>query len=167
MKVHVHYEAAFEDLLRCRQIPYVSVDEARKAIFRDAKLKSFDFIVYSESRPNWLVDIKGRRFAARKGSPRAAWENWITQADLDGLRQWQQVFGDGFAALIVFAYWLDGPGAPPAELVHTFRDRQYVFAALPLSDYEQHARVRSPKWGTVNMPVRRFAERIRPLAQWL
>ena len=29
MKIHVHYEAAFEDLLRSRQIPYVSVDEAR------------------------------------------------------------------------------------------------------------------------------------------
>ncbi|MGH7178905.1 MAG: HYExAFE family protein, partial [Tepidisphaeraceae bacterium] len=45
----VHYEAAFEAFLRQRGIPYVAVDEAKKALFADAKLKSFDFVVYSKN----------------------------------------------------------------------------------------------------------------------
>ena len=58
----VHYEAAFEDYLRAKGLPYVGVDEKKKAIFRTAKLKSFDFIVYSETGLNLLIDVKGRKF---------------------------------------------------------------------------------------------------------
>jgi hypothetical protein len=193
VKDHVHYEAAFEDYLRVRQMPYVAVDEAKKAIFRDAKLKSFDFIVYSSGPINWLADVKGRRWATRARSRRPAWENWVTQADLDGLTQWEEVFGVGFRGLLVFAYWLDATvpadarrpsptdapaigtppdvadstPAPPPEIVHTFRDARYVFAGVPLEDYRRHARLRSPKWGTVNLPTREFAKYVRPMAEWL
>lgn len=41
-----HYEQAFEYYLRSKKIPYVSVDEAKKAIHGPKKLKSFDFVVY-------------------------------------------------------------------------------------------------------------------------
>ena len=167
VKAHIDYEAAFEDYLQTRQIPYVAVDEAKRAAFRDAKLKSFDFIVYSSRGTNWLVDIKGRRWAARGAGSRPAWENWVTQADLDGLRQWQEVFGHGFAALLVFAYRLDADGDPPAEVVHSFREARYVFAGVPLDQYEVHARRRSPKWGTVSVPVREFAKHVCPIADWL
>ncbi|MEW6199282.1 MAG: HYExAFE family protein [Planctomycetota bacterium] len=167
MKAHIDYEAAFENYLQRRQVPYVAVDEAKRAAFRDAKLKSFDFIVYSTGGTNWLVDIKGRRWAARKAGGRPAWENWVTQADLDGLRQWQEVFGVGFAALLVFAYRLDADGQPPTEVVHEYRGARYVFAAVPLDDYATLARRRSPKWGTVNVPVREFAQRVRPISDWL
>jgi hypothetical protein len=167
LKAHIDYEAAFEDYVRHHRIPYVAVDEAKRAAFRDAKLKSFDFIVYSEGRPNWLVDIKGRRWAMRKRQGRPAWENWVTQADLDGLRQWQQVFGEGFGALLVFGYRLDAAGEPPPEVVHGFRAARYVFAGIPVDTYQMHARTRSPKWGTVSMPVQEFAKYIRPIADWL
>ena len=175
MKPHIHYEAAFEDYLRARRIPYVAVDEARRAAFRDARLKSFDFIVYSGRDSNWLVDTKGRRWAVRQaqgasGKPRRrkpAWENWVTQADLDGLEQWEQVFGDGFRALFVFVYWLEPGADPPPEIVHTFRDERYVFVGVPVEEYRLHARQRSPKWGTVNLPTRQFARFARPLADWL
>jgi hypothetical protein len=167
VKAHIDYEAAFEHYVRSKQIPYVAVDEARRAAFRDAKLKSFDFIVYSTRSKNWLVDVKGRRWVARKGNGRPAWENWVTQADLDGLQQWQEVFGEGFAALLVFAYRLDAEGEPPPEIVHTFREARYVFAGVPVDDYRTEARVRSPKWGTVNLPVREFARHVRPIADWL
>ena len=56
----VHYEAAFEAFLRQKGVPYVAVDEAKKALFANAKLKSFDFVVYSKNGPNLLVDVKGR-----------------------------------------------------------------------------------------------------------
>ena len=57
-----HYEAAFEEYLRARQVPYVAVDEARRTLAGDASLKSLDFIVSSSSGRSWLVDVKGRRF---------------------------------------------------------------------------------------------------------
>ena len=167
MKAHNDYEAAFEHYLQGRQIPYVAVDEGKRAAFRDAKLKSFDFIVYSTGGTNWLVDIKGRRWAARAGQTRPAWENWVTQADLDGLRQWQEVFGHGFAALLVFAYRLDAAGEPPAEILHVYREARYVFTGVTLDDYVGGARTRSPKWGTVNLPVQEFARHARPIADWL
>jgi hypothetical protein len=166
MKQHIHYEAAFEDFLQASQIAYVAVDEAKRAAFRDAKLKSFDFIVYSTRGANWLVDIKGRRWGNKRGA-KPSWENWVTQEDLDGLEQWQEVFGDGFRALFVFAYWLQTDGTPPPEITHEFRDQTYVFAGVPLDAYKLHARVRSPKWGTVNMPRAAFAEHVRPLVSWL
>jgi hypothetical protein len=167
MKGHIHYEAAFDACLRKLGVPFLPVDEAKKASFRDAKLKSFDFIVYSTAGTNWLVDIKGRRWAARGSQRRPTWENWVTQADLDGLAQWETVFGDGFAALLVFAYALQPHDDPPPEIVTTHHDRRYVFAGIPRAQYAAEARIRSPKWGTVNMPVRAFAAAVRPLADFL
>jgi hypothetical protein len=76
-----HYERAFEEYLRSRRIPYISIDEARKALLPSAHgayeepsptLKSFDFVIYGEGT-NLLVDIKGRRLAdrpARRGARR-------------------------------------------------------------------------------------------------
>lgn len=167
MKAHIDYERAFEDYLQQHQVPYVAVDEAKRAAFRDAKLKSFDFIMYSASGTNWLVDVKGRRWVARRGLGRPAWENWVTQMDLDGLTQWQEVFGAGFGALLVFAYRLDTDGSPPEEIVHEYHGTGYIFAGVPIDEYRLHARVRSPKWGTVNLPVQEFASRVRPIAHWL
>lgn len=167
MKDHVHYESAFEAYLRRSGTPFVAVDEAKKASFREAKLKSFDFIVYSSGPVNWLVDIKGRRWATRGGQRKPSWENWVTQADLDGLSQWQTVFGSRFRGLLVFAYVLQSAGTPPEEIVYRHKDQRYVFVGIPLEDYAAHARLRSPKWETVNLPAKRFAEHVRPVADWL
>ncbi len=167
MKTHVAYEAAFEHYLRARQTPYVAVDEARRVAFRDAKLKSFDFIVYSSRHTNWLVDIKGRRWALRKGDGRPAWENWATLEDLDGLEQWQTVFGGDFAGLLVFAYWLDATVDPPMEIVHAFRDQRYVFAGVRLEEYRDRARQRSAKWGTVHLATADYSRLVRPMVELL
>ncbi|MGE0480252.1 MAG: HYExAFE family protein [Phycisphaerae bacterium] len=168
MKSHIHYEAAFEHYLQTEQIAYVAVDESKKAAFRDARLKSFDFIVYSRHDTNWLTDIKGRRWAPRKAGGRPTWENWATQADLDALRQWQEIFGSGFRAMLLFAYWIDPQMPdPPADLVHMFREQRYVFAGVPLDDYVAHARLRSPKWATLSVPVAAFGAAVRPIAQWV
>ncbi len=167
MKRHIHYEAAFEHYLVARQVPYVAVDEAKRAAFRDARLKSFDFIVYSSSNTNWLIDIKGRKYGQRKRNGAPSWENWVTQEDLDGLETWEEVFGDDFRGLLVFAYWVQGDARPPAEIVHEFRGERYVLAAIDRDLYQQHARVRSPKWGTVNVSRPLFASLVRPLSELL
>jgi hypothetical protein len=107
-KGSAHYESALADYLRSRGVPYVAVDEARRSIFAGAKIKSFDFIVYPPEGPNWLVDVKGRKFPYTGRGAGRYWENWITQADLDGLEKWEAVFSEGFLALLVFAYLLSG-----------------------------------------------------------
>ena len=47
-----HYESAFEEFLRARQVPYVAIDESKRALSDDSSLKNLDFIVYSSSRPH-------------------------------------------------------------------------------------------------------------------
>src|SRR4051794_25950318 len=98
----IHYEAAFEDYLRKKGLPYIAVDEAKKALFAGAKLKSFDFVVYRPEGKNLLVDVKGRTLS----TPNSTLPNWTTREDLDDLRQWQEIFGDGFSAMFLFiSHW--------------------------------------------------------------
>ena len=169
---NVHYEAAFEDYLRCRGWPYVAVDEAKKSAFAGVSLKNFDFLVYSAEGPNLLVDVKGRKFPdlGRSGGGQSsrAWENWVTREDIDGLGQWEQVFGQGFQAVLVFAYWLQGsPQHVPFQDVHFFRQRHYAFAVIRLSDYRTAARPRSAKWQTLTMPARQFSQIVKDIATFL
>ena len=162
---HIHYEAAFEDYLRSLGVPYVAVDEAKKALFGKAKLKSFDFIVYGSDGPNMLIDVKGRKFPYDLKGARRYWENWVTGEDIDGLTQWESVFGGGFAAMFVFAYWLVGPDAVcPVEEIHEFRGQRYWFVGITLEEYRPNMRIRSPKWNTVCLPRAEFRRLIRPMA---
>jgi hypothetical protein len=166
----IHYESAFEDFLRCRGWPYVAVDETKKAIFADAAVKSFDFLVYSETGPNLLVDVKGRKFPDRQGgrSTGRAWENWITRDDVTGLGEWEKVFGADFEALLVFAYWLQGPPErAPFEDVHLFKGRCYAFLGIALSDYLALAKARSQKWQTLTVPSADFSRRVADFAAFL
>jgi len=168
----VHYEAAFEDYLRGRQLPYVAVDEAKKALFAGAALKSFDFLVYSESGPNLLVDVKGRKFpdttpGRRPGASRA-WENWVTREDLESLAEWEKVFGPAFQAVLTVAYWLQGPPRnSPFGDVHFYKQKHYAFLAIRLCDYVAVARPRSDKWQTVAVPTRKFIELARGITTFL
>lgn len=165
---HVHYEAAFEDFLRSRGVPYVAVDEAKKALLADAALKSFDFVVYSSSGPNLLVDVKGRKFPYLTGKQRRYWENWVERADLYDLSRWQEVFGRDFQSMIVFAYVLGEPAeAEKFRDVHLFRQQFYGFVAVPAELYSRHARLRSPAWQTLTMPMALFRELQAPVSSYL
>ncbi|MDP1660307.1 MAG: HYExAFE family protein [Phycisphaerales bacterium] len=124
-----HGERAFEAFLRARRTPYVSVNEARRALIPGdgpANLKSFDFVVYSApggGASNLLVDIKCRRLPTaplpaltlvtaeghrrpQRAAPRRL-ENWATLEDIRSLRAWQGLFGPGFQATLIFVYWCD------------------------------------------------------------
>lgn len=91
-----HYEKAFEDFLRARRIPYVAVDEAKKALLPDSAhlatierdaagnehshaLKSFDFVLYG-SGINLLAEVKGRRLPPPRRVPRNDGESRSTPA---------------------------------------------------------------------------------------
>lgn len=158
-----HYEAAFEGFLRERRIPYVAVDEARRSTLGDATLKSLDFIVTSPRGERWLVDVKGRRFPS--GEARQYWKNWSTRDDLWSLARWQQVFGEEFSGLLVFAYNVTGERAPlPREQLFDFRGGLYGFLAIRVEQYAQHARLISPRWDTLAMPTSIFRSLVEPVS---
>jgi hypothetical protein len=62
-----HYDAAFEAYLRRARVPFVVVDEARRARLNQLSLKSMDFIVTAPGNRNLLVDVKGRQFPSGRG----------------------------------------------------------------------------------------------------
>ena len=161
---NVHYEAAFEAFLRQRGVPYVAVDEAKKALFSTAKLKSFDFVVYSKNGPNLLIDVKGRTLRDR--AAKRGFETWSTERDVADLMQWEQVFGDGFKAVLSFVYWIDPPLAPEPGMFE-FRDRWYLLMGIDLAEYRNSMRRRSVKWETVALPAEDFRSLARPLESWL
>ena len=160
----VHYEAAFEAFLRHRGIPYVAVDEAKKALFSNAKLKSFDFVVYSKNGPNLLIDVKGRQLRDR--TAKRGFETWTTERDVSDPMQWEQVFGEGFKGVLAFVYWIEAPLAPETGMFE-HHDRWYLLMGVDLSEYRNHMRRRSAKWETVSVPAEDFRNLARPLESWL
>lgn len=158
-----HYEAAFEEYLRSRGVPYVAVDEARRSLTADgASIKSLDFIV-SVGAITWLVDVKGRRFPSGDDQ-KQYWKNWSTRDDLKSLAQWESLFGENGCALFVFAYNIVGDRAPLApEQLFEYRDKLYGFVGVRLSDYAAWAHPISPRWDTVAMPTADFRRLARPL----
>lgn len=161
-----HYEAAFEGFVRSLRIPCVAVDEAKRALSGPIALKSPDFLLYPRAGFNLVVEVKGKK--AKDGRGRRPWENWVTLDDLDGLAQWQGLFGPGFRALIAFAYAEAPPtfGLPAGDGAFSFRDRLYRFWAVELDDYVAHLRSRGPAWKAVAMARREFRRRVRPLIEW-
>jgi len=167
-----HYDRAFEHYLRANAIPYVAVDEAKRALTGDnknkaqtTKLKSFDFVVYSEKGPNLLIDVKGRKHSGKTGR---AFQNWVTRDDVESLQKWSAIFGPGFEPAFAFLFWCDAQ--PPDALFHevfAYGDRWYAVLAVRLSDYTRQMRDRSSKWDTVNIPAKAFTQHAGPIMELL
>jgi hypothetical protein len=160
-----HYEAAFEAYLQWHRLCYVGVDETRRAWLGDAPVKNLDFIVHGEAGARLLVDVKGRSFpTGTAGRERRVWECWSTRDDIDGLGRWEELFGLGYRGLLVFAYQMLPAVVLPEDTddLWTWRGRRYLLRAVPVSDYRQHMRVRSAKWGTVSLPGAVFRDLARP-----
>lgn len=163
-KATLHYESAFEDYLRRKGLPYVAVDEAKKALFAGAKLKSFDFVVYRPNGANLLVDVKGRKCSGGKSSL----QNWVTREDIDDLRQWQDIFGEGFSAVFVFVYYWPGrPETAPFEELFAYNEQWYATLGVSVGEYREHMKARSEKWGTVHLPAKEFRRMAKPFEAWL
>ena len=152
------------DFLRVQSVPYLRVDEAKRSAFGETKLKSFDLVVYPECGGNILVDVKGRKWPYVSRGGRRYWENWVTAEDLESLRHWELVFGNGFRAAFLFCYWLTEPKNVPVQSgIHICGGQKYGFLLVWLSDYLDNMRVRSSSWGTVSMAAARFRELAKPL----
>jgi hypothetical protein len=163
-----HYSVAFEAFLRGRSIPYVNVDQAKRALFTKERLKSFDFVVYSKKGPNILVDLNGRSCVGRNGKKKmtGGFPTWTTQLDVSDLAIWEEVFGDGFKGVLAFMYWVEAPKRPVAGMFE-FKDRWYLMMGVGLNDYRERMKKRSPKWETVDLARADFRSLARPLENWL
>lgn len=160
-----HYEHAFQALLNTRGTPYVAVEDLRSHVIGRAGVKTFDYIVYPAGCPAQLVDVKGRK--AKRPGRGGDWrqKNWVTQADLDGLTEWQSIFGGAFESVFVFAYWLVGGAVarPGEDDLLDLAGRTYSFWVVGLGDYARHQRQLSPSWKTVSVPRAQFRDIARPL----
>jgi hypothetical protein len=159
------YESAFEAYLQWHRLCYVAVDETRRSYLGESRVKNLDFIVHGDAGARLLVDVKGRRFPS--GPPhkqRRVWECWSTREDIDGLSRWADLFGDGFQGLLVFTYHILPSVVLPANTddLWTWRGRRYLLRAVSVDAYREHLRVRSPKWGTVDLPGAVFRDLVRP-----
>ncbi|HEX6987712.1 MAG TPA: HYExAFE family protein [Planctomycetaceae bacterium] len=160
-----HYDAAFEAYLRQRRVPYVAVDEKRRSLLEEASLKSMDFIVRPTGGESLLVDVKGRRYPTAGNGGR--WENWVTTDDVKSLLRWEEVFGAGHRAVFVFAYDVDPGHEGDFEELFPFREKQYAFYGVAACDYRAVMTTRSPRWETVSVARKPFAELRSPIDSFL
>ncbi|MEL6499579.1 MAG: HYExAFE family protein [Planctomycetota bacterium] len=176
-----HYERAIEAYLRARRTPYVSVNEARRALLppkarlqaTDAEsgeavsLKSFDFVVYGAPY-NLLVEVKGRKVPASArpaAATRSQLQSWVTRDDVVALERWQGLFGGDFRSAFVFVYWCERQ--PPDALfqeVFEHDSRWYAVRAVLLDTYRLEMKTRSERWRTVHVPTDAFERISGPLA---
>jgi len=187
---NTHYERAFERFLQRRRIAYVAVDQAKKAVFAGVRLKSFDFLLYPSHGPALLADVKGRKLPCRTlAAPPRAGQTWTTLADVEGLAAWEDVFGPGYLAAFIFAYWLVAPSptdppqvspaptcpdAPPLPAntrrpldLFEHEGRAYCFWVADLAGYRLRMKPRSPKWNTLYVPRRLFTAWALPFDRYV
>lgn len=161
---HNHYEAAFEAWVRAARVPYVMVDEKRRALKNSGSMKSLDFIVSPPHHENLLVDVKGRKYPRSHRPDGGKWTNWAHEEDLHYMREWEELFGEGFRALLVFAYEAVLPEKyPELEPYFAFRNRYYSFFGVWADDYRARDRLISPSWETVGLTAAEYRDVRFPL----
>jgi hypothetical protein len=161
-----HYERAFESWLIDNRIQYIAVDEHKKAAFGQAKIKSFDFLLYPRNQQIIIAEVKGRLFKGTSFAKLAGFECWVTAEDIDGLAGWQEIFsagrlttGQGHKAAFIFAYKIENIDVDfDGRDIYDFEANRYVFFAVKLDSYRQFMKRRSPKWQTVTLPAAQFRQ---------
>ena len=162
------YERAVEEYLRSHQLPYLAVNQRRRALAAQRSLKNFDFLVRARSGQHYLMEVKGRPFPYVHRARKVYWENWVHEEDLEGLRLWRDYFGFGFTGLVCYAYLVT-----EAEFLESFpsrsqwQGRNFGLVALTLEDFLQWAEQRSSRWRAKHIPPVLFRQLIHPLEVFL
>jgi hypothetical protein len=153
------YERAFRNWLVDNRVKYTTIDQNKRAAFNKIKLKSFDFILYPSNQSTIIAEVKGRSFKGTSFEKLAGFECWVSTEDIDGLSQWQKVFGDGHRVFFIFAYNVVNIDVDfNGRSAYDYRDNRYAFFAVSLDDYKRFMKTRSPKWRTVTLPAERFRQ---------
>lgn len=153
------------------QLPWEAADTAKNEQnfqFVRAEPKKSELLAQIPlQKISWLVDIKGRKFPSGQKN-KQFWANWVTEDDLVCLTRWENIFGQNYFGLLVFAYQVVSDLAPlEASRLFQFRDELYAFIGVPLATYLSHCRQRSARWRTVSMPVEAFRQNALPLDELL
>jgi hypothetical protein len=147
-----HYEKAFENWLIDNRIKFTAIDQSKRAAFGKVKLKSFDFLLYRKNKPVIIAEVKGRIFKGTTFEKLRRFECWVLADDVEGLLQWQNVFGKGHEAYFIFTYSIENIDVDfDGREVYESTGRRYSFAAIKLDDYRRYMKLRSPKWRTVTL----------------
>jgi len=152
-----HYERAFVNWLTDNHIRYIAVDEQKRAAFGGSKVKSFDYLLYPHNQQIIVAEVKARAFKGTSFAKLAGFECWVTTDDVDGLTNWQQIFGPSHTAVFIFTYRIVKVDVDfDGREVYDFAANRYIFFAVKLDDYRRFMTVRSPKWRTVTLPADKF-----------
>jgi len=152
-----HYERAFGNWLIDNGVKYIAVDEQKRAAFGRSDIKSFDYLLYPVSGEIIVAEVKGRLFKGTSFAKLTGFECWVTTDDVDGLTQWQEVFGPSHIAAFVFSYRIKNIDVDfDGREVYDFDGGRYIFFCVKLQDYRRYMKVRSPKWQTVTLPADKF-----------
>jgi hypothetical protein len=154
-----HYEKAFGNWLIDNNVKYIAVDEAKRAAMGGAKIKSFDYLIYPPDGSIIVGEVKGRAFKGTSFAKLSGFECWVTADDVEGLSNWQDVFGETHTAAFVFAYAIENVDVDfDGRDVYDFNGKKYIFFCIKLGDYRRHMKLRSPKWRTVTLPAEKFRQ---------
>jgi hypothetical protein len=151
------YERAFEAWLKEHRIDYVAMDEGRRASSGDGQIKTFDFLLYLANRRIIIAEVKGRVFKGTSLAGLKGMECWVTAEDIDGLGEWQRIFGENHKGVLFFAYRIEKVDVDyDGRVVFEFDGDRYVFLAVTLDDYVKGMKRRSPSWQTVTLGAETF-----------
>jgi len=163
-----HYERAFENWLLDNRIEYERVDEHKRTAFGHADIKSFDFLLYPQNLPTVIAEVKGRTFKGTSMAKLSGFECWVTIEDIEGMKKWRRVFGEGHQAVFVFAYRIQNIDVDfDGRNYFDFDSNKYVFFCVKLKDYRRCMKRRSRKWQTVTLPADKFRQCAVPLGEFL
>ena len=152
-----HYERAFANWLIDNQIQYIAVDEQKRAALGRSKIKSFDYLIYPPAEPIIVAEVKGRKFKGTSFAKLTGFDCWVTADDIEGLSQWQKIFGQTHQAAFIFAYKIEQVDVDfDGREIYEFDAGRYIFFCIKLEDYRRHMKLRSQKWKTVTLPAEKF-----------
>ena len=162
------YERDFYIWFIDNRIEYVAFDEHKRATVGQTDIKSFDFLLYLPNDQIIIAEVKGRTYKGTRLARLAALECWVTVEDVEGLTQWQQIFGADHQAIFVFAYKIENIDVDfDGREIFDFDANKYFFLCIKLDDYRRFMKRRSPKWQTVTLPADKFRQCATQLADFL
>ena len=154
-----HYERAFRNWLIDSNIKHIAVDEQKRAVFKNSKIKNFDYLIYPPREQIIAAEVKGRKFKGKSFAKLAGFECWVTTDDIAGLEYWQQVLGPTHRPAFIFAYKIENIDVDyDGRDVYDFKRNKYIFFCIKLDDYCKYMKMRSPRWKTVTLPADKFRQ---------
>lgn len=152
-----HYERAFENWLIDNKVKYTAINQSKRTEFNKSKIKSFDYLIYPPNQQTIIAEVKGKLFKGKSLENLANLECWVSVEDVDGMKNWQRMFGENHRAVFIFAYRIENIDVDfDGRRTYEYKKRKYMFFAVNLEDYTKFMKIRSPKWKTVNLPADKF-----------